>query len=259
MSLYEGSSFVTQLKLLAQKAISDLNIVKPCVILAVNAGQGTVDVQPTDSFTHIVGDKMFTTAYPRINEVPFVVPFSQSTGGFTVPITVGDTGYLVFADSPLNSFLEHGKSAPTYRFDDEKSRSHALTDAIFIPGLCWDGNNTASYQTDGPELRNRDASCKVHSNSELTEIIGKNSKGTFKIDEITLEVGNTKVVITPRNISITAVDGLTFNGKNATMNIDENGITITGNVGITGNLNNTGNITSSGNISATGTVHGSNI
>ena len=253
MSLYDAAPINTQIKLLAQREAAKVNVLKPCVVLAVNTGSGTVDVQPTDSFTHIVGDRMFTTPYPRLNEVPFVVPFSQSQGGVTVPITVGDTGYLLFADGPLNSFLTYGKSAPTYRFEDEKSRTHALTDAIFIPGLCWDGNNTPAYQTDGPELRNQDGSCKVHANSEQTEIVGKNAAAVFKTNNIKITVGTTTVEITNTGISIKATNGLTFDGGNNTMSIDATGIKLQGNLSVTGNVNTTGNIT------ASGTVHGSNI
>jgi hypothetical protein len=58
------------------------------------------------------------------------LPAVPSFADLVMPISVGDPGLLVFADGSLDVWLSHGGLV-----DPLNDRHHALSDAVFIPGL----------------------------------------------------------------------------------------------------------------------------
>ena len=72
---------------------------------------------------------------PIITSVPVVWPTANAGQAFLrMPLAVGDTGLLVFGDRSLDLWLK-GIGAPV---NPKDSRTHDLTDAIFVPGLTTD-------------------------------------------------------------------------------------------------------------------------
>lgn len=89
-----------------------------------------VDIQPLVKVTHEDEEGApVVAALPVIPSVPVAFP---AAGGMrlTFPITVGNTGLLVFCSVPLDKWEAHGGLV-----DPEDSGRHSLADAIFLPGL----------------------------------------------------------------------------------------------------------------------------
>ena len=111
----------------------ELHTAMPGVVKAVDAGAGTVDVQPQlqvpgrDS-----GGEPETL--PILPDVPVAFP---RMGGFSLrmPVTAGDTVLLVFCERDIGAWQVRGE--PGVPGDD---RPHSLAGAVAIPGLFADAN-----------------------------------------------------------------------------------------------------------------------
>jgi hypothetical protein len=71
-----------------------------------------------------------TSGAPTTIPPAVLTPDVPSGADLVVPVAVGDTGLLVFADDSLDVWLSKGGLV-----DPLDDRHHALSDAIFIPGL----------------------------------------------------------------------------------------------------------------------------
>lgn len=258
MADYRSITPAMERELTIKRLIGNCNIAKPCVIKEVKAGN-LVNVQPTETIKSSDSQTATYTESPIIEDVPVIYPYAQSQGfSLTVPLSVSDTGLLLFADRALDSFLEQGKPAQlTIDGNDALNacRAHSLTDAIFIPGLCWEGNRINGWASDCVEMRD---SGRVHRASVKRDKIeiyaGNDCHATIEDAKITLQKGGTSVIIQDGSIVINAPGGgLTFNGGGTSMGMSGSGFDLDGNFVIKGNVNVTGNITASGD------VHGRNI
>ena len=274
MAEYTHPTQAQQLELTIKSMISNTNICKPCYVVAVNNDNPlTVNVQCVDKLKVISdnGKEASFVDMPLLKNVPVVFPNAQTNGfALTLPIKAGDTGYLIFADRALGNFKLYGKeSAPQQDGSITNAiRSHSLTDAIFIPGLCYNNNGYASYESSGVEMRNKDASHKttvyddkvVIQSTDASTITTTDSDITIKHSSATIKLTDSNIVITKGGCTITITDGgIVMTNGGATMGMSGGTTTIDGNFHVNGAISASGNISSSGNISATGTVHGSNI
>lgn len=76
---------------------------------------------------------------PTAVDVPVVYPGSGAFGT-TFPLTVGDTGLLVFCSSSIDAWLVNGGQV-----DPGDNRRHTLSDAVFYPGLRDFGHVIANF------------------------------------------------------------------------------------------------------------------
>lgn len=120
-------------------AILNLNVHIPGKITQV-LGNQKVHVQPLLQSRYTNG-KLITL--PVIQNVPVAMPVGQDWS-IKLPIAVGDTGYLLFSDRSLDSWLA-GSGGIT---DPQDSRTHDISDATFVPGLVPFANQTTDSTTD---------------------------------------------------------------------------------------------------------------
>jgi hypothetical protein len=158
-----------------------LRVALPCSIVAV-LGDQLVALQPL-LMTRFSGQAPQVMA--QLHRVPVVMPRGA---GYSIqyPLSVGDTGLAIFADRNIDSLMASGGKSPVDPNDD---RCHDLSDAIFIPGLGSDTQQTTSTGTDlvlkcqeltatlGPsgtlEVRNQTA--------ELVDLVGQLSSSVAGI------------------------------------------------------------------------------
>ena len=270
MAEYTHPTQAQQLDLTIKNAINNTNICKACLVVKVNQTSPlTVDVQPVDTLKTVADGKNATyTNMPVLKNVPVIQFHSQSSGfGCTIPITVGDTGYLVFADRALGNFKKYGKETPPQQDGEITNaiRSHSLTDAIFIAGLCHNSNGYGSYDGDCIVLRDKENThaVAVYADKVVVKSTDKSTITTTDNDitvdhngasvvcndtSVTVTKGGCSVIITDGGISITSSGPVTMKSTGgASMGMDGNTITLDGDLQV------------SGKITATGTVHGSNI
>lgn len=273
MAEYTHPTPEQQMELTIKSIIGNTNICKACYIVAVNnTSPLTVDVQPVDTLKTITDGKNATyTNMPILKNIPVVFPHSQASGfGCTLPLKAGDTGLLLFADRALGNFKLYGKETPPQQDGalTNAIRTHSLTDAIFVAGLCYNSNGYASYDTDGIQLRDKEATHQatvysdkvVVKSTDASTITTTDNDITIQHNTATIVLSDSSVVVKKGGCTITVTDGgITMTNGGTTMGMSGGTTTIEGNFNVKGAITSTGNISSSGNISASGTVHGSNI
>lgn len=130
-----------------EKALADaidyrllsVRVCLPCAVTKVR-GEQLVDVQPLLQARYLDGQVV------NIPPIP-MVPVSMKGGKLYSdkdPLSVGDTGYCVFADRSLAAWL----AGQGQIVDPQDSRQHHITDAIFVPGLVPTALQTQDGTTD---------------------------------------------------------------------------------------------------------------
>lgn len=124
------------------KELFDNNLLKlyiglPAVIVKLHLDKNQVDVKPSLQRKDIATGAYYEDTV--IKGVPF--KFSKAGNDYvTMPIKVGDTGWLSFAQRDITSWKKKGNDQriPTERFLDRD-------DAVFFPGICHEGNAIPDY------------------------------------------------------------------------------------------------------------------
>lgn len=139
------------------QTLKQLRVSMPVKVEKYNATKALVDVSiiQKDFLDGIEIDQ------PIITEIP--VSFLQAGGALiTIPIKKGDTGLVIFTDRDISEWVETGNTiAP------QSERLHALSDAIFIPGI-QGGGFKANDQDVLISYKNSEILLKKNGNIELT-------------------------------------------------------------------------------------------
>lgn len=114
------------LRALKDNVMSELNVALPASIESYIPSLRQAAVLPTIKRKYLDGTE---EEMPVIKGVPVSWPCGGG-GSLTMPLARGDTGLLIFSDRSLDRWLTQGSIAAP---DDR--RKHALSDAIFIPGI----------------------------------------------------------------------------------------------------------------------------
>lgn len=111
--------------------LADVHVAIPAQVESFDSSRRCVSAQPLIRHGHTDGEtgERSVERLPVITDVPVVFPGS---GLFCVewPVAKGDTGLLVFSEASIDKWLARGGDV-----DPLDDRRHALSDAIFIPGL----------------------------------------------------------------------------------------------------------------------------
>ena len=271
MSIYTTPTKEQQLELVIQRKLNGLNVCKPCKVVAVHDGK-TVDVRVLDKLKIEVGGNTEYIDMPLLYNVPVLFFRVQSKGfGITLPVQANDTGLLVFSDKNLQGFLlGNGEdNMPVDEGSGTSIRQHSLTDGMYIPMLCHNGNNFGVIESDCIDIRDEtgethvrvyDKKIDVNTAESNIEMLPESIKIT-RVDAnielndaaVTIMKGGSSVVVSSGGMVVTS-----GSSGGVSMGIEGDTVTIQGNINISGDVV-CSNIQASGNIQADGTVHGSNI
>lgn len=160
----QGPNTLPMDEIIRQAIISAFRIARVCVPCKVikKTSNKRVDLQPLFQVLYVGQTK--PSNMPVIQNVPVVMPYG-SNYSIELPIAVGDTGYAIFSDRSLETWLASAGGI----VDPLDSRSHDITDAIFNPGLVPFTNS---------DMSNSDALILKTKGSKVTI----NQNGTFKIE-----------------------------------------------------------------------------
>jgi hypothetical protein len=138
-----------------QSRLVDLRVMLPAKITAYNSDDQTVDVEILLRDPRIQDDDTIELKdFPPIKQVP--VSFVRCGAAWiTLPLAVGDTGMLIFADRSLAVW---NQSAKGQKVDPKSLDMHNLSGAVFMPGL-----TPPSSPLDAPDTAN----VVVHTNTKL--------------------------------------------------------------------------------------------
>lgn len=114
-----------------RNALLNLNTAMPAEVVKYDSKKNTVDVQPSIKRKYADGT---TASQPRIFTVPVCFPRSGKAA-VTFPIKKGDSVLLVFSQRSLDAWKGSGGEV-----EAGDPRTHALSDAVAIPGVYPVGN-----------------------------------------------------------------------------------------------------------------------
>ena len=195
--------------------LKDLMTAIPAVVVANDRlNESIIAVKPAINERTLDGR---VYPWPEVVDVPLVFPCSL-TSAVTFPVNVGDTVLLVFSMRGLDGWKagDGGLANPTDR------RSHAIQDAVAIPGLYPIGRSR-----NNPNARNL-----PHSTNDL---VFSHNIGTGAEAEVRIKPSGQIEVTSPTKLIVMCPE-----------------TEWTGNISLTGNITHSGNTTQMGDTAQTG-------
>lgn len=151
-----------------ESLLADLHTSLPGKVVRYDAATQKADVQPLIKERY--ADENGAAQSRDLPVIPAVPVQFPGSGGYriTFPVTVGDTGLIVFSEASLDKWLVSGGTV-----DPADDRRHDLTDAVFLPGLRDFGHALASAPTDRATF-GKDDGLQIHITPSLVNV-GSNS------------------------------------------------------------------------------------
>ncbi|MEA3330598.1 MAG: Gp138 family membrane-puncturing spike protein [Campylobacterota bacterium] len=159
-------------------ALKELHTSLPAKVLKFNSAKQTVNLELQQKRLYI-DDTELTP--PPLVDVP-VQMFRAGGFSMTMPISVGDTGFVVFAERSLDEWQVLGEVRVP-----EDSRTHSVSDGVFFPTLHNDKNPITSYSAN-LEIRTESGNGKLAISPEGKIELSKDGEGVLDIISQTLGV-----------------------------------------------------------------------
>jgi hypothetical protein len=199
-----------------QKAC-ELRVSVPVVVTHFNGT--TSDDGVTAAQTVVVQPAIQENVYLNLNVTPVNLPLLKDVpifmfrgGGFdiTLPLKVGDEGWVIFADMCFNAWFTSGAPSSGPMPNQEERRRHDLSDGWFLPGGWSQPRNLVNYASAALQIRSDDGQTYWELQSGI--VSGTPDGGTTKILMLGGQVTITAGTITlDGNVVITgSLDGKTF-------------------------------------------------
>ena len=114
------------------QTMRQLRVSMPCEVVRYNSNRQMVDVRIVQPEIDLAGNNI---PMPVITNIP--VSFVRcGNSHITHPINKGDTGFIVFADRDISSWVETNNTSVV-----DSARTHSMQDSYFVPGIVGGGNN----------------------------------------------------------------------------------------------------------------------
>ena len=114
------------------QTMRQLRVSMPCEVVRYNSKRQMVDVRIVQPEIDLAGNNI---PMPVITNIP--VSFVRcGNSHITHPINKGDTGFIIFADRDISSWVETNNKSVV-----DSARTHSMQDSYFIPGIVGGGKN----------------------------------------------------------------------------------------------------------------------
>lgn len=114
------------------QTMRQLRVSMPCEVVRYNSKRQMVDVRIVQPEIDLAGNNI---PMPVITNIP--VSFVRcGNSHITHPINKGDTGFIVFADRDISSWVETNNTIVV-----DSARTHSMQDSYFVPGIVGGGTN----------------------------------------------------------------------------------------------------------------------
>ena len=114
------------------QTMRQLRVSMPCEVVRYNSKRQMVDVRIVQPEIDLAGNNI---PMPVITNIP--VSFVRcGNSHITHPINKGDTGFIVFADRDISSWVETNNTSVV-----DSARTHSMQDSYFVPGIVGGGKN----------------------------------------------------------------------------------------------------------------------
>lgn len=114
------------------QTMRQLRVSMPCEVVRYNSKRQMVDVRIVQPEIDLAGNNI---PMPVITNIP--VSFVRcGNSHITHPINKGDTGFIIFADRDISSWVETNNTSVV-----DSARTHSMQDSYFVPGIVGGGTN----------------------------------------------------------------------------------------------------------------------
>ena len=211
------------------QTMRQLRVSMPCEVVRYNSKRQMVDVRIVQPEIDLAGNNI---PMPVITNIP--VSFVRcGNSHITHPINKGDTGFIIFADRDISSWVETNNTSVV-----DSARTHSMQDSYFIPGIVGGGKNANPNDV---EIKYNNTTIHLRKNGD----VDINTPSKVNIN------ASSEVNVTTNKLTVNAPNSY-FNGNVfvsqllTTGGFVSNGTSGGGTAQFTGSINATGDVTASG-------------
>ena len=137
------------------QTMRQLRVSMPCEVVRYNAKRQMVDVIIVQPEIDLAGNNI---PMPVITNIP--VSFVRcGNSHITHPINKGDTGFIVFADRDISSWVETNNRSVV-----DSARTHSMQDSYFVPGIVGGGTNANANDV---EIKYNNSTIHLRKNGDI--------------------------------------------------------------------------------------------
>lgn len=211
------------------QTMRQLRVSMPCEVVRYNSKRQMVDVRIVQPEIDLAGNNI---PMPVITNIP--VSFVRcGKSHITHPINKGDTGFIVFADRDISSWVETNNKSVV-----DSARTHSMQDSYFVPGIVGGGNNANPNDV---EIKYNNTTIHLRKNGD----VDINTPSKVNVN------ASSEVNVTTNKLTVNAPNSY-FNGNVfvsqllTTGGFVSNGTSGGGIAQFTGSINATGDVTANG-------------
>lgn len=211
------------------QTMRQLRVSMPCEVVRYNSKRQMVDVRIVQPEIDLAGNNI---PMPVITNIP--VSFVRcGNSHITHPINKGDTGFIVFADRDISSWVETNNKSVV-----DSARTHSMQDSYFVPGIVGGGTNANANDV---EIKYNNSTIHLRKNGD----IDINTPSKVNIN------ASSEVNVTTGKLTVNAPNSY-FNGNVfvsqllTTGGFVSNGTSGGGTAQFTGSINASGEVTANG-------------
>lgn len=211
------------------QTMRQLRVSMPCEVVRYNSKRQMVDVRIVQPEIDLAGNNI---PMPVITNIP--VSFVRcGNSHITHPINKGDTGFIIFADRDISSWVETNNTSVV-----DSARTHSMQDSYFIPGIVGGGKNANPNDV---EIKYNNTTIHLRKNGD----VDINTPSKVNVN------ASSEVNVTTNKLTVNAPNSY-FNGNVfvsqllTTGGFVSNGTSGGGIAQFTGSINVTGDVTANG-------------
>ena len=208
------------------QTMRQLRVSMPCEVVRYNSKRQMVDVRIVQPEIDLAGNNI---PMPVITNIP--VSFVRcGNSHITHPINKGDTGFIIFADRDISSWVETNNRSVV-----DSARTHSMQDSYFVPGIVGGGTNANANDV---EIKYKNSTIHLRKNGDVD--INTPSKVNVNASNVIINSETTNNGNVQINGNLTVSQLLTTGG------FVSNGTSGGGTAQFTGSINVTDEVTASG-------------
>ena len=208
------------------QTMRQLRVSMPCEVVRYNSKRQMVDVRIVQPEIDLAGNNI---PMPVITNIP--VSFVRcGNSHITHPINKGDTGFIVFADRDISSWVETNNRSVV-----DSARTHSMQDSYFVPGIIGGGTNANANDV---EIKYNNTTIHLRKNGDVD--INTPSKVNVNASNVIINSETTNNGNVQINGNLTVSQMLTTGG------FTSNGTSGGGTAQFTGSINASGEVTANG-------------
>ena len=211
------------------QTMRQLRVSMPCEVVRYNSKRQMVDVRIVQPEIDLAGNNI---PMPVTTNIP--VSFVKcGNSHITHPINKGDTGFIIFADRDISSWVETNNKSVV-----DSARTHSMQDSYFVPGIIGGGNNANPNDV---EIKYNNTTIHLRKNGD----VDINTPSKVNVN------ASSEVNVTTNKLTVNAPNSY-FNGNVfvsqllTTGGFVSNGTSGGGTAQFTGSINASGEVTASG-------------